>query len=106
MSKGRAYFAPRHDPYAGGDIDNAQRIGSVLFGLQVLLVVALFPLSPPTNPVGEAGWLIAIAVVAGGALATYGMHTRRFASWSALLGASYGAVAALEVMQWLGGGVA
>ena len=32
-------------------------------------------------------------------------HGRRFASWNMLLIASYGAVAALEAMQWLGGGV-
>jgi diguanylate cyclase (GGDEF)-like protein len=101
----RSYFARQSDPYAGGDIDNGQRIGSVLFGLQVLLIAALWPLSPPTHAIGSAGWLVAVAVVLAGALVTYGMHTRRFASWNALLVTSYGAVAALEMMQWLGGGV-
>ena len=33
------------------------------------------------------------------------MYRRRFQTWNALLVSSYGAVAALEVMQWLGGGV-
>ncbi len=105
MSLLRSYFARQPDPYAGGDIDNAQRIGSVLFGLQVVLVAALWPLSPPTHAIGEAGWIVGVAVVAGGGAVTYGMHRRRFASWNALLLAAYGAVAALEVMQWLGGGV-
>lgn len=101
----RSYFARKPDPYAGGDIDNAQRIGSVLFGLQVVLVAALWPLSPPTHAIGSAGWIVAGAVLAAGAAVAYGMHRRRFASWNALLLAAYGAVAALEVMQWLGGGV-
>jgi len=101
----RSYFARQPDPYAGGDIDNAQRIGSVLFGLQVVLVAALWPLSPPTHAIGSAGWIVAAAVVAAGAAVSFGMHRRRFASWNALLLAAYGAVAALEVMQWLGGGV-
>jgi diguanylate cyclase (GGDEF) domain len=105
MSMLRSYFARQPDPYAGGDFDNAQRIGSVLFGLQVVLVAALWPLSPPTHAIGNAGWIVAAAVVAGGAAVTYRMHRRRFASWNALLIAAYGAVAALEVMQWLGGGV-
>jgi diguanylate cyclase (GGDEF)-like protein len=101
----RSYFARTPDPYAGGDLDNAQRIGSVLFGLQVILILALLPLSPPTHAIGEAGWLLAAGIAGIGIVATYGMHRRRFASWSVLLASSYGAVAALEVMQWLGGGV-
>ncbi len=105
MSVLRSYFARQPDPYAGGDIDNAQRIGSVLFGLQVVLVAALWPLSPPTHAIGSAGWIVAGAVLAGGAAVSYGMHRRRFATWNGLLLAAYGAVAALEVMQWLGGGV-
>jgi diguanylate cyclase (GGDEF)-like protein len=105
MSILRSYFARQEDPYAGGDIDNAQRIGSVLFGLQVVLVAALWPLSPPTHAIGNAGWIVGLGVVVAGAVVTYGMHGRRFASWNMLLIAAYGAVAALEVMQWLGGGV-
>jgi diguanylate cyclase (GGDEF)-like protein len=105
VSKLRSYFARQSDPYAGGDLDNAQRIGFVLFGLQVVLVAALWPLSPPTRAIGNAGWIVAAGVVAAGIAVAYGMHRRRFASWNALLIAAYGAVAALEVMQWLGGGV-
>jgi diguanylate cyclase (GGDEF)-like protein len=101
----RSYFARMPDPYAGGDLDNAQRIGSVFFGLQVLLILVLFPLSPPTHAIGSAGWLVALAIEAGGAFVTLGMHRRRFASWSMLLALCYGAVAAMEAMQWLGGGI-
>ncbi len=105
MSFLRSYFARRDDPYAGGDLDNAQRIGSVLFGLQVVLVGVLLPLSPPTHAIGGAGWIVTAGIVATGVLVTYGMRKRRFAGWTALLACSYGAVAALEVMQWLGGGI-
>jgi diguanylate cyclase (GGDEF)-like protein len=105
MSVLRSYFARRPDPYAGGDLDNAQRIGAVLFGLQAILIAALSPLSPPTHAIGRAGWIVAAALVLAGAAVAYGMHRRRFASWNALLIAPYGAVVALEVMQWLGGGV-
>ncbi len=101
----RSYFARQPDPYAGGDLDNAQRIGSVLFGLQALLIAGLSPLSPPTHPIGEAGWIVTGGIVAVGVAVTLGMHRRRFESWNALLVAAYGAVAALEMMQWLGGGV-
>jgi diguanylate cyclase (GGDEF)-like protein len=101
----RSYFARRDDPYAGGDLDNAQRIGSVLFALQIVLMGVLLPLSPPTQAIGNAGWIITAGIVAAGLLVTYSMRTMRISSWTALLACSYGAVAALEVMQWLGGGV-
>jgi diguanylate cyclase (GGDEF)-like protein len=101
----RSYFARTADPYAGGDLDNAQRIGLVLFGLQVLLIAALLPLSPPTQAIGNAGWIVAVGVIGAGAAVTLGMYRHRFASWTALLLASYGAVAALEAMQWVAGGV-
>lgn len=101
----RTYFARQPDPYAGGDLDNAQRIGCVLFGLQAVLIAVLSPLSPPTHAIGAAGWIVTAAVVVLGVAVTLGMSRRRFPNWTALLVASYGAVAALEVMQWLGGGV-
>lgn len=101
----RTYFARQPDPYAGGDLDNAQRIGCVLFGLQALLIAVLSPLSPPTHAIGAAGWIVTAAIVVLGAAVTLAMSRRRFPNWTALLAASYGAVAALEVMQWLGGGV-
>jgi diguanylate cyclase (GGDEF)-like protein len=105
MSFLRSYFARLPDPYAGGDLDNAQRIGCVLFGLQTILILALAPLSPPTHAIGNAGWIVAGGVVAGGVAVTFGMARRRFENWILLLTLSYGAVAALEVMQWLSGGV-
>lgn len=101
----RSYFARQSDPYAGGDLDNAQRIGGVLFGLLSLLIAGLTPLSPPTQAIGAAGWIVTAGIFALCVAATVGMYRRRFKSWNELLAASYGGVAALEVMQWLAGGV-
>jgi len=88
------YFARREDPYAGGDLDNAQRIGYLLFGLQALLMAVLWPLSPPTHHLGAGGWLLAAALVGMGFAVAYQMRRRRFPSWITLLWLSYGAVAA------------
>ena len=103
ISAVRGYFARREDPYAGGDLDNAQRIGFLLFALQALLMAALWPLSPPSEVIGAAGWGIAAGLVALGFTAAYRLRQRAFTSWTALLWLSYAAVAALGVMQWLGG---
>ena len=70
MSMLRSYFARTSDPYAGGDLDNGQRIASVFFGLQVVLILVLFPLSPPTHAIGRAGWLVALGVVGAGVFVT------------------------------------
>lgn len=105
MSFLRAYFARTPDPYAGGDLENAQRIGAVLFGLQAILIAGLVPLSPPTHAVGEAGWLVAAGIVLASVAISQAMRTSRFQSWDTLLATSYGAVASLAVMQWLAGGV-
>jgi diguanylate cyclase (GGDEF)-like protein len=105
MSVIRTYFARRPDPYAGGDLENAQHLGAVLFSLEVALIVLLSPVSPPTHAVGGIGWLVAAALVLGGAAVVYGLRRRSFRSWADLLAVSYGAVAALAIAQWLGGGV-
>jgi diguanylate cyclase (GGDEF)-like protein len=98
------YFARRDDPYAGGDLDNAQRISAVLWGLLVLLTVALLPTSPPSHPSKGVAWLITGVLVALGALLVAQNHRRRITSWGLLLAAGYGIVAGLAIMQWVAGG--
>jgi diguanylate cyclase (GGDEF)-like protein len=105
MSAIRDYFARRPDPYAGGDFENAQRLGAVLFALQVALVALLLPLSPPTHAFGALGWVAAAAVELGGAIVVVRMRRKRFRNWTELLAISYAAVAALVIAEWLGGGV-
>jgi diguanylate cyclase (GGDEF)-like protein len=99
------YFARRDDPYAGGDLDNAQRISAVLWGLLVLLTVGLLPASPPSEPSKGVAWIITVVLVALGVLLVAVNHRRRIPSWGALLAAGYGIVAGLAVIQWVAGGV-
>jgi diguanylate cyclase (GGDEF)-like protein len=101
----RTYFAPQPDPYAGGDLDNAQRIGKVVWGLLVVLLAFLVPLNPPTEAFGAAGWVVAGVVIAGGLAAFELMRADRVRSWDALLAIAYGTVVAIGLLQWLAGGV-
>jgi diguanylate cyclase (GGDEF)-like protein len=101
----RSYFGVRPDPYAGGDLGNANRIGTVLWGLVVVLLVLLLPASPPDKAIGGSGWIVAAGMVAAGAGVVYALHAQRFRSWSSLLSVSYAIVAGLGVMQWLAGGL-
>jgi diguanylate cyclase (GGDEF)-like protein len=101
----RGFFARRPDPYAGGDLDNAQRISAVLWAMLVLLTLALLPASPPTQPSKGTGWAITGILLLLGALLVYENHRRRISSWSLLLATGYGIVAGIAVMQWLAGGL-
>jgi diguanylate cyclase (GGDEF)-like protein len=100
----RGYFARREDPYAGGDLENAQRMGTVLWGLLVVLAIALVPLNPPTDVVGSIGWALAALLILAGIAVAYLMRRGEFGSWRALLAVSYGTVVAIGLMQWLSGG--
>ena len=101
----RSYFAREPDPYGGGDLDNAQRIGSVVWGLLLVLLAFLLPLNPPTEPFGEAGWVVAAFLIIGGLVAFKLMRAERVRSWDALLAIAYGTVIAIGLLQWLAGGV-
>ena len=59
----RGYFARREDPYAGGDLANARRLGTIIWALLVFLVALLLPLSPPDDAIGDAGWAVAVGFV-------------------------------------------
>jgi diguanylate cyclase (GGDEF)-like protein len=99
------YFARREDPYAGGDLDNAQRISAVLWGLLVLLTVCLLPASPPTDPSKEVAWIITGILVVLGVVLVLQNQRRRISSWGVLLAGGYAIVAGLAVMQWVAGGI-
>ena len=101
----RTYFAPQPDPYAGGDLDDAQRIGTVVWGLLVILLAFLVPLNPPTEAFGAAGWVVAGVAIAGGLAAFELMRAERVRSWDALLAIAYATVIAIGLLQWLAGGV-
>lgn len=102
----RGYFAVRPEPYAGADMANAQRLGSLLWGLFLFLIVFLWIPSPPNEAIGEAGWALAGLIAAVAAVVVVGMRRGLwFTTWGRMLAISYGAVAAVAVLQWLAGGV-
>jgi NADH:ubiquinone oxidoreductase subunit H len=61
----RELFARREEPYAGVDLGLASRLGSAIWIVGGLMSVILLPLAPPTDPLGDAGWIVAALVVIG-----------------------------------------
>lgn len=99
------YFVGDSEPRAGEGVGNAQRIGAVVWGLLVALVLVLVPLNPPTEAIGLGGWVLCGALVLAGVAAVILLARQRLATLSALLFVSYLTAAGLGVMQWLSGGV-
>jgi diguanylate cyclase (GGDEF)-like protein len=101
----RGYFARRPDPYAGGDLDNAQRLSAFLWGVLVLLTVALLPTATPQDPSKPAGWIITAVLVILGVFVVDLNRRRQISSWATLLATGYAIVAGLAVMQGVAGGL-
>src|SRR5690348_13106781 len=104
MRRFRGFFARRDDPYAGGDLDNAQRISAVLWGVLVVLTVGLLPASPPVDPTKGSAWAITVILIALGAILVAANRRRQIKTWGTLLATGYGIVAGIAVMQWVSGG--
>jgi diguanylate cyclase (GGDEF)-like protein len=105
MSVLRSYFARQPDPYAGGDLENTQRIGVVLWTLFVFLALALLLAEPPRQPSEGVGWAIAGLVIAFGAAIVTLNRRRRLSGWNQVLATAYGSVVGLGMLQWVAGGV-
>ena len=99
------YFARRDDPYAGGDLRNAQRLGAVLWGLLLLLTVGLLLGSRPSEPSVAAGWAIAIVLLAAAAAVIRMYRLERIPSWTWLFATAYLIVFGIGVLQLITGGV-
>ena len=99
----RAGLGSEGDPYAGGDLGNARRLGALLWFVAAGLTILLLPLSPPDEVIGGWGWAAAALVVASALVLAWYVSTREV-GWTFMLATSY--VGALEVglMQWLAGG--
>src|SRR5262245_11382098 len=82
------WYDPVDDPNAGADMDNASRIESLLWTLSAALMIALLPISPPTEAIGDAGWALAAAVIVGTGSFVYLLHARRIRSWEAFYAAA------------------
>ena len=100
-----AAFAKRDDPYAGADLANASRFGGALWFLGAGFTALLLPFAHPDDAVGDAGWAIAGALIAGGLL--IGWRMRRMgsnANVDELLLYSYCAIATVALLVWVSGG--
>jgi diguanylate cyclase (GGDEF)-like protein len=101
----RAFFS-RKDQFAGADIALACRFTRIGWLLGVAVAYALFPLYPPTQEIGSAGWLVVGALV----LPTLGWFYFLFkqserVSFNILLVTSYMGILFVGIEQWLAGGV-
>jgi len=99
------YFARREDPYAGGDLGNAQRLGAVFWGLLFLLTVGLLVGSPPRDPSKGLAWAITLVMLGIGAWIIWLHRTERVSGWDWLLAAAYVIAAGIGVQQCCCGGV-
>jgi diguanylate cyclase (GGDEF)-like protein len=91
--------------YAGVDRGLATRMAAAFWGVSAVLVLIVLPLTPPTDAIGDAGWLIAGAigvVTLGGALL---LLRRGTAPYWTLMAVGYASVAQIAVAQWLAGGL-
>ncbi|MDQ3739417.1 MAG: diguanylate cyclase [Actinomycetota bacterium] len=99
----RAAFRTDGDPYAGGDLPTARRMGALLWLVATGIGAFLLPLSPPDEAIGGWGWLLAASVLVGGLAC--GRHVARHEiGWDAMLATSYIGVAQVALLQWLAGG--
>ena len=92
--------------YEEGDVANAQQIGAILWLVLVGLICAVLPVAPPTDELGDAGWLLAAVVIAVGLGFVALMHSERLeVTWDAQLAAAYIGVLGLSLLQWSAGGL-
>ncbi len=102
-ARARAAFRTDGDPYAGGDLPTARRLGALLWLVASGIGTFLLPLSPPDEAIGSWGWLVAAVVIVGG-LACARRLSRSELGWDAMLATSYIGVAQVALLQWLAGG--
>jgi len=102
----RGLLATGGRSYGGGDRDNAARVVGLICSLSALLTTVFLPLEPPTEAIGDLGW------VAAGALIVLGFAGGRLLrqrdpspSFEALLLVSYVGLLQVLALEWLAGGV-
>src|SRR3954447_20084852 len=98
-------FARRSDPYAGADFERSTRVAAALLLLSALCLGGLFALDPPTAAIGAGGWPLAGATIAAclaGALRL--VRSAEGVTWNELYAATFGALGAIALLEWLAGG--
>jgi diguanylate cyclase (GGDEF)-like protein len=99
-----AWSLPSADFYATADLATAKRIGGLLWLIGWVFVVVLLPVAPPTEHVGDIGWVF-VAVTLLGTLGLVYRLTRMpdLVTPNELLLSSYLALAYLALLVYLGG---
>jgi diguanylate cyclase (GGDEF)-like protein len=93
------------DPYAGADQANAGRIVALLWLLSAILTLCFFPLDPPTDAIGSAGWFVAGLLVAGSVVgARHLLRRDPPLDFNELLALSFLGLAQVALLEWLAGG--
>jgi len=100
----RASFRRSDDPYAGADPSAARRIAALLAGLSALLAIAFGPMSPPTEMIGAAGWIVLGTFVIACLTAVWWLaNESKPVTFNQLLALSYGGVAGVVIGRGRGG---
>jgi diguanylate cyclase (GGDEF)-like protein len=99
-----AWSLPSKDFYATGDLPTAKRIGGILWLIAWFVLVLLLPVAPPTEHVGDVGWVFVGVTLTGSLGLVYRlMRTPERVTPNELLLSSYLALAYLALLVWLGG---
>ncbi|MDX6582656.1 MAG: hypothetical protein QOI10_1840 [Solirubrobacterales bacterium] len=102
----RNFLAQFSSGYEGADLVNAGRLGGVACSLSALLALIFLPLDPPTDAIGDAGWVPAIAIIAAGFVAGRRVRGRiPPVSFNGMLAVCYAGLIAVGVLEWLAGGL-
>jgi diguanylate cyclase (GGDEF)-like protein len=96
----------KENPYAGLDRGLATRMAAVFWTVGAILVLTALPFTPPTDAVGDAGWLIAGASALIPLVGSVLLLRRGQAPYGVLLAIGYAGIAQIALAQWLAGGIA
>jgi hypothetical protein len=99
-----AWSLPSADFYATADLATAKRMGGIVWLIGWVVVVVLLPVAPPTEHVGDVGWVFVAVTLLGTLGLVYRLvRTPERVTPNELLLSSYLALAYLALLVWLGG---
>ncbi|HEX6458785.1 MAG TPA: GGDEF domain-containing protein [Thermoleophilaceae bacterium] len=100
----REALARRDDPYAGGDIALARKLGRIIAMATTAIALVLLPLAPPTASLGARGWAVvgALVLLSIGSVASERAVGGGF-DWNQILFWNYVGVFQVATAQWLAG---
>jgi len=99
----RTLFAKRPDPYLGNDLENARRLGGVMWLMYGTVAAIVLPLAPPSGRYAVAAWVVAALIVVPSLFTGRHWLRRSKAGFNTLLAGSYLAVGQLATLQALAG---